>query len=226
MKKTLLAALITSTLVVAPTALAFEKGDIVVRAGFTTVAPDESSSNLVVGGADLGTGVTVDNNTQLGLNLAYFFTDQWNVELLAATPFKHDVSTDLLDLGTLGEVTHLPPTVTVNYYFNDSAAPFQPYVGAGLNYTLFFSEDFDADKEALGFSDLSLDGSFGYSVQAGFDFMLNENWMVNGSVRYIDISTDADFTLDNAGLGFSNAPGTVSVDIDPWVYTLSVGYKF
>lgn len=227
MKKTTLA-IALAAVVAAPSVLAFEKGDIIVRAGLTTVSPDESSSNITVGGGDLGFGVNVDNNTQLGLNVAYFFNDKWNVELLAATPFKHDVNvnTNPLGLGKLGEVTHLPPSVTANYYFNDAAAPFQPYAGLGLNYTIFFDEEFTSANEGLGFSDLDLDASFGVTAQVGFDYMVDKNWFVNASVRYIDISTDATFTLDNAALGANNAPGAVSVDIDPWVYTVSVGYKF
>ena len=75
----------------ASSAVAFEKGDILVRGGFATVAPDESSSNINVGD-DLGFGLTIDNNTQLGLTAAYFITDRVNVEVLAATPFTHDVN--------------------------------------------------------------------------------------------------------------------------------------
>ena len=75
----------------ASNAVAFEKGDILVRGGFATVAPDESSSNINVGD-DFGFGLTIDNNTQLGLTAAYFITDRVNVEVLAATPFTHDVN--------------------------------------------------------------------------------------------------------------------------------------
>ena len=220
-------ALLTSVSLFSAPASAYDKGDILVRVGLTSVAPDESSSNISVAGGDLGFGVSVDNNTQLGLNVAYFVTDRWNVEVLAATPFSHDinVNTNPLGLTKLGEVKHLPPTVTANYFFATPEADFQPYAGIGLNYTVFFDEEFTATNEGLGFSDLDLDGSFGLSAQAGFDYHINEEWFVNGSIRYIDISTDADFTLDNAGLGANNAPGTVSVDIDPMVYTLSIGYK-
>ena len=220
-------ALLTSASLFSAPASAYDEGDILVRVGLTSVAPDESSSNISVAGGDLGFGVNVDNNTQLGLNVAYFVTDRWNVEVLAATPFSHDinVNTNPLGLTKLGEVKHLPPTVTANYFFATSDADFQPYAGIGLNYTVFFDEEFTATNEGLGFSDLDLGGSFGLSAQAGFDYHINEEWFVIGSIRYIDISTDADFTLDNAGLGANNAPGTVSVDIDPMVYTLSIGYK-
>ena len=121
---------------------------------------------------------------------------------------------------TLGEVTHSPPTVTVNYYFNDANAAFQPYIGAGLNYTFIFDESFtDANKEA-GLEDLSLDNSVGISAQVGMDYQIDKEWHVNASVRYIDINTEASFTV-------GGAEGNVNdIDIDPWVYTLSVGYTF
>lgn len=220
MKKSLLAtAIVLAAATVSTQAMAYQKGDWVVRFGATSVSPDDSSSNLVVGGSDLGLGVTVDSNTQLGLNLAYFFTDRWNVEVLAATPFTHDVDFGVADpLGTgdkLGEVTHLPPTVTANYYFGAADAKFQPYVGAGINYTIFFDEEFTSANDAAGLADLDLDSSFGLSAQVGFDYAIDEKWHVNASARWIDIDTDASFNL-------GGTPGSVSVDIDPWVYTLSL----
>lgn len=170
--------------------------------------------------------MNVDNNTQLGLNIAYFFTDNWNVEVLAATPFSHDIG-----IGggiNLGSTKHLPPTVTANYFFADPAAKFQPYAGIGINYTIFFDEEFNDGtvgviKDAAGatISDLDLDASFGLSAQLGADYQLSDNMFINASIRYIDIETEADFKVNGADLGKIE-----TVDIDPWVYTISVGYKF
>lgn len=205
-------------------AVAHTAGDIIVRGGLATVAPNDSSSNIIVGGADLGVNAAVGNNTQLGLNIAYFLTDNINVEVLAATPFSHDVSFGVPDpIGTgnkLAEVTHLPPTVTVNYFFNSGDSAFKPYAGLGLNYTIFFDEQFTSANAAAGLADLSLNDSFGLAVQIGLDYMVDTNWFVNGSIRYIDIDTEANFNLNGA-------QGSIdSIEIDPWVYTLSVGYRF
>lgn len=223
MKKSL-AALALGALIIAPNALAHSKGDILVRAGLTTVAPDESSSNIFVGGSDLGVNLTVDSNTQLGLNLAYFLTDNINIELLAATPFNHDVNFGVADpLGTgdqLGEVTHLPPSLTANYYFNQADAAFQPYMGAGINYTIFFDEEFTAANDGAGLADLSLDNSFGLTAQVGFDYMLDDKWSINASVRWIDIDTEASFNLNGT------AGEVADIEIDPYVYTVSLGYTF
>lgn len=228
MKKTMISIALVNALVMSTNASAYEKGDMLLRVGLTTVSPDESSSNITLGGADLGFGLSVDSNTQMGINLAYFLTDNINIELLAATPFTHDIQVNENPLGltTLGETTHLPPTLSVNYFFADSGAAFQPYLGIGINYTIFFDEEFTDVNEGLGFSDLDLDASLGYSVQAGVDYVVDTHWLVNASIRYIDISTDASFTLNNEALAANNAPGEVSVDIDPYVYTLSIAYKF
>jgi outer membrane protein len=223
MKKSSLTLFAVTSLTTSQFATAFEQGDLILRAGFATVSPDDSSSNIVVGG-DLGVNVAVDNNTQLGLNIAYFLTNNINVELLAATPFVHDVNfgvSDPLSTGDqLGEVTHLPPTITVNYYFNDASSQFQPYVGAGLNYTIFFDEEFTSANDAAGLKDLSLDNSFGLAAQVGADYLLNDEWFINGSIRWIDINTEASFNLNGV-------EGSVdSIEIDPWVYSVTLGYRF
>jgi outer membrane protein len=223
MKNFKLGLIALSVAAAAPGAYAFQQGDFIVRAGLTTVSPDDSSSNIFVG-SDLGVNLSVGDDTQLGLNVAYFVSDRLNIEVLAATPFTHDVNFGVSDpLGTgdrLGEVTHLPPTITLNYYFNNPSSAFQPYVGAGINYTVFFDEDFTSANDAAGLKNLSLDNSFGLSAQLGVDYMVNDQWFINGSVRWIDIDTEASFNLNGT-------PGNVnSIEIDPMVYTISLGYRF
>lgn len=224
MRKRTQTALCLTVAALLPSAYAHQQGDWLVRGGLTSVAPDETTSNITVSGADLGVALTIDNNTQLGINVAYFISDRVNIELLAATPFKHEVHFSVPDpLGTgnqLGEVTHLPPTLTANYYFNDSSASFQPYVGAGINYTFIFDESFTSSNRDAGLSNLSLDNSFGLSAQIGMDYVIDEVWHINGSVRYIDIDTEATFKVGGINGSVSN------IEIDPWVYTVSVGYRF
>lgn len=219
MKQSILKHLLTGVLLLGATspALAYEKGDWLVRGGLTNVSPDDSSGNVFVDGSDLGVGVNVDSNTQIGLNLAYFITNNVAIEVLAATPFSHDIG--LNTVGALGSTKHLPPTVSANYHFAEPSSAFQLYVGAGINYTVFFDEEFTAANTDAGFSDLNLDDSFGLSLQIGFDYMLTDNWFINGSARWIDIDTDASFDLNGDA-------GSVSVEIDPMVYTLSLGYRF
>ena len=52
--------------------------------------------------------------------------------------------------------------------------------------------------------------------------MLDENWLVNASVRYIDIEAEA--TFDQTLV--AGRTGSSTVEINPWVYSLLLGYKF
>ncbi|MFP3541722.1 OmpW/AlkL family protein, partial [Pseudomonas sp. SIMBA_044] len=75
----------------------------------------------------------------------YMIDAHWGIELLAATPFEHEVKLKGTSLGSaangkLGTLKHLPPTLSVVYYPLDSKSDFQPYLGAGINYTVIYDE--------------------------------------------------------------------------------------
>lgn len=205
---------------------AHNAGDFIVRGGLTLVTPNDDSGNVdVVGVGNVGMAVEVSNNTQLGLNFVYMFDSNLGIEVLAATPFSHDIKlTDSTDNalglgdGKLANTKHLPPTVSLLYYFNNEGN-FKPYLGAGFNYTIFFDEQFTSDRQTQTFSDLKLDSSLGLAIQAGVDYQLTGKWLLNTSVRYIDIDTEAHFNV----LGTT---GKTGVDIDPWVLSVMLGYKF
>ncbi len=233
MRKSLFTASLLALAVAAPFANAFEAGDIIVRAGAATVDPQEDSSELNVAplGDVGGTKATVNSDTQLGLNFAYMITDNIGIELLAATPFSHEVGVKGLNSalgmtgldGKLADIKQLPPTLSAVYYPLDKNSAFQPYVGLGINYTIFFDENLTSQREGQGFSNLELDDSWGLAYQLGMDYMLTDNVMLNAQVRYIDIDTTA--TVDGpAGLGATRTK--VDVDVDPFVYMVGLGYKF
>ena len=232
MHKSLLSAAALALAVVAPLAHAHTEGDIIVRAGAITVNPKADSSSVKVdqgplAGRDLGGKATMSSDTQLGLNFAYMVTNNIGIELLAATPFEHDVKIKGTALdpanGKLGSLKHLPPTLSVVYYPLDSASKFQPYVGAGINYTWIYDESLSGTAKQNGFSNFKAENSWGWAAQIGADYMITDKWMINGQVRYIDISTTA--TVDNNGLG-QGTRAKVNVDVDPLVYMVGIGYKF
>ena len=232
MHKSLLSAAALALAVVAPLAHAHTEGDIIVRAGAITVNPKADSSSIKVdrgslAGADLGGKATMSSDTQLGLNFAYMITNNIGIELLAATPFEHDVKLKGSSLpqanGKLGTLKHLPPTLSVVYYPLDSKSVFQPYVGAGINYTWIYDEHVSSQAQANGFSNFKASNSWGMAFQVGADYMITDNIMLNAQLRYIDIDTRA--TVENDAV----APGTrarVNVDVDPFIYMVGLGYKF
>ena len=199
-------ALITSNV------MAVEKGDWLIRAGATNIAPDGDNGDLNLSRIDEElpiASVDVDDAWGFTFNISYFFTDNIAVELLAAAPYEHDFEVSAPGLALSGSTKHLPPTLSVQYHFNP-AGQFKPYIGAGVNWTIFFDEDLDAGLN------VDLDDSFGVAAQVGVDLMINEHWFGNFDVRYIQIESD----IEVAGVDVG------SVDINPWLFGVSVGYKF
>ncbi|WP_153916063.1 outer membrane protein OmpW [Shewanella sp. TC10] len=224
MNKKLALSLVAASLLstgVSSTAFAHQAGDFIVRVGAVAVAPNDSSQD--VNTPDLGNlgEFSVDDNTQVGLNFGYMITDNWAVELLAATPFSHDISIAGMKVA---ETKHLPPTLVAQYYFGNAQSKLRPYIGVGVNFTNFFDNEITDDVGGR-LSDLSLSNSWGVAAQVGLDYNVNENWLVNASVWYAQISTDASFNYSPEG-GDVSVPVTIETDINPWVYMVSVGYKF
>ncbi|MGB0941240.1 MAG: OmpW family outer membrane protein [Marinomonas sp.] len=188
-----------------PMVMAHEEGDFFMRGGLASVMPNESSDNV------LNTGeLELTNDMQVGVTFTYMMTDNVGIELLAATPFTHDVSTN--GLGKIAEVSHLPPTLMGQYYFGEADSKYRPYLGAGLNYTTFFEEK---GFGALNNTEVELDDSFGLAVQAGIDVEVNEDWFLNASLWYMDIDTEVKTTV-----------GTFDAEIDPYVVMIGMGYTF
>ena len=202
-------------------AYAADAGDWLVRGSVAHVSPNEDTSNVSgpLSGALSGSEVKVDSQTGLGFTGAYFLTDQVAVELLASAPFKHDLSISGGTLGgnELGSVKHLPPTLSAQYHF-DTGTAFRPYVGLGVNYTIFFDEEVNSDVGARGVNEIDIDNSLGLAGQVGVDYALGDGWLVNAGVRYLDIQAETDISAAGST--------SVDVDIDPWVSQAGIGYRF
>ncbi|RVV98940.1 OmpW family protein [Mesobaculum littorinae] len=183
----------------ATAASAQQAGDFTFGVGLGLVTPKDDNGTLSAGDLTLG------DDTQITLTLEYLLTDNLGLELLAATPFTHDIK---LNGAKVGEVEHLPPTVTLNYYFrNDSK--FTPFVGAGVNFTTALDVD-----SPLG--DLDLQDSWGLAAHLGLDYALSENNALRTDLRWMDI--DMDTSLNGAGLG--------TAEVDPLVLGVSFVHRF
>jgi len=201
-KKSVISTLIAGSLVLTSASVAaVEKGDWLVRFGVVNVSPNDGSTGVVATDA-----IGVDGNTQIFANVTYMFKDNVGFEVLAATPFSHDIT---LSGSKIGETEQLPPTFSVQYHFKPKAST-RPYVGVGVNYTTFFSE-----KATAVITSLSLDDSIGLAVQAGVDIDITKDWFFNADIRYINIETTATTNL-----------GNIEVDINPTVISLGVGTRF
>lgn len=198
--KSILCALVLVGAAAFNTANAFDQGDWLIRAGASYADPKSNNHEIV----------SVDSGTSFTFNFTYMMTDAWAVEVLAAWPFNHDI--DLIDGTKVGSTKHLPPTVSLQYHWAPHSM-FQPYVGVGLNYTFFFDTKTTGPLTGV---DLDLGGSLGWAGDIGADLMLNDNWFLNASIRYIDLKTKAKLDGDSIG----------KVNISPWVYSANVGFRF
>lgn len=198
------AAMFSATIVgcgIASTAAAYEAGDWIARVGTHYVDP----------ASDNGDVVTVDAAPGLTASVVYFVAPTIAVDLLVAAPYRHDIH--LKDGGSkVASTDHLPPTLSLVWY-PAVAGKLKPYVGAGLNYTMFFNEQ---TTGALAGTHLSLDDSLGLAAVAGLQVDLAPHWGLMVDLRYMDIDTDA--RLNGADLG--------TVTIDPIGFGLALSYQF
>ena len=196
---------------IASNVMAVEKGDWLIRAGATNINPDSDNGDLYLWKLGPGLPTTaeadVDDAWGFTFNISYFLSNNIAIELLAAAPYDHDF--EVKGTGITGSTKHLPPTLSVQYHFNP-AGKFKPYIGAGINYTTFFDEDLNVGLN------VELDDSWGLAGQVGVDMMFNEHWFGNVDVRYMSIKSD----IEVAGVGIG------TVDINPWLFGVSAGYRF
>ncbi len=205
----ILASLACSTSVLA------QEGPWQVRLRAIVVAPDESASIDVIGG-----DVELSDSVVPELDISYFLTDNISAELILGTSY-HKATARNTAVGDLflGKTWVLPPTLTLQYHFKPDST-FNPYIGAGLNYTIFYSESLDNSV----LDGIDYDPSFGVALQAGADFKLDPDadWFFNVDAKKIWMSTDVTVNATSA----LNATVGAKVDIDPWVFGIGVGRRF
>lgn len=192
-----------------------------VRVRGVGVVPDESAKIGIIGG-----DVNISNTLIPELDFTYFFTKNISAELILGTT-KHEVNTVASDISAvggptsanvnLGSVYLLPPTLTAQYHFFIDEV-FRPYVGAGVNYTVFYNE-----KEGSVVKGIEYKNTFGYAFQAGFDLMIDDKFFVNADVKKIFLKTDVTVDASNLATGL-NIPA--EVEINPWLIGLGIGMKF
>jgi outer membrane protein len=186
------------------------KGDIVLNVRLTEVAPSGNDPIVTLAGAATGLRADVDYDVMPTVGLSYFLSDHVAVEAIAGTT-RHTVkakgpATNL----KIKDTWVLPPVVTLQYHFAPSARV-SPYVGAGVNYMLFYG-----GSNKNGFK-VKIDDGFGAALQAGVDIAATDHWAVNLDAKKVFFKTDA---VDRTkGL-------KTKVTLNPWVLSAGVGYRF
>ena len=167
---------------------------------------DPADKSDPVGGTGASDRLHVSSKWIPEVDISYFLTPHWAAELVLTYPQKHDVT---LDGQRIGSFKHVPPTLLAQYHFLPGAQ-FDPYVGAGINYTLISKVDI-----LNGAGRLEHD-SIGAALQAGVDFRIDGKWSVNLDVKKVQIRSDVDI----------NGVHASRVKIDPVLLGVGVGYRF
>ena len=153
-----------------------------------------------------GLGLSINNKTIPEIDFSYFFSKNLAAELILTVPQEHDLSSTALG-GKIGTVTHLPPTLLVQYHFD--AGGFKPYVGAGVNYTRFTAVNLPAGVDTKR-------DSFGGALQLGVDIPLSGNMYLNFDVKKVYLGTEVSVAGSNKG----------SFKVDPLLVGLGIGWRF
>ena len=187
-----------------------EKGGIVLNVRVTEVAPQGSDPITTLAGAPTGLRAKASYDVMPTVGLTYFLTDNLAVEAIAGTT-QHTVrakggATNV----KVKDTWVLPPVVALQYHFAPKAKV-SPYVGAGVNYMLFYSGE---DKN--GFA-LKIKDGFGTTLQAGVDIATQDRWAVNLDVKKVFFDTKAVDRFNGV---------KTKVTLNPWVASAGVGYRF
>jgi len=198
-------------------AAAKDAGDIMVRLRGLAVLPDAGGA-ANDGTTRIGGDADADASVIPEVDISYFITRNFALELILATT-RHSMSVNGSSLGDvdLGEVSLLPPTLTLQYH-PFPGAQFSPYIGAGINYTVFFNADRGRGSSAVSITDIDYSNSFGYAFQIGMDVQIRDRWYLNADVKKLFLNTDV--TVNN-GVVKAN-----DVDLDPWLLGVGFGYRF
>lgn len=191
-----IAATIAATTVFAP-AQAQDSGNWIVRARALYLDPANKDN---IPGAEL----SVNSKTFPEVDITYFFSPNLAAELILTYPQKHNVE---LNGSKIGSISHLPPTLSLQYHFTGMG--WRPYVGLGVNYTYLTSVKLD-DPFSLKRD------SFGLAIGAGVDVPLGGGWLFNVDVKKVQIETDV--SAGGTKLG--------TFKIDPLLVGIGIGKRF
>ena len=91
---------------------------------------------------------------------------------------------------------------------------FSPYVGLGVNYTIFYNE---GGGRSPGITRFDIEDAWGFALNAGVNYEITPNWLANFDVKYIFLSPD---------VRVNGGAVTGSADLNPLVLGAGVRYRF
>jgi len=200
-----------------------------VRLNALSVSPNEGDN---IEGGDLVTS----NEFGFEISIKYFLNKNISTELSLMNS-NHETKIQYFDFDqhrySIGDVNMVPLQLNFQYHF--ILNNFRPYLGAGINYTFFYTENEDIIGGVHGGE---FDSTFGFALQGGITYDISNRWFVNFDIKQMFISTD--MTTYHGWCGDAAAKGLKAVpcpdynvedvvnkvDINPLSIGLGIGYVF
>jgi outer membrane protein len=227
----MLAALGAATAMTTPALAGSPDGKIQVKVLGTAVLPDGGIDKIKyvdpglagtlasLGAYDIDT--KANDNVVPTLAIEYFFTKNISVETICCFTQHHvNGAADLAGTNLVNHVLILPATLTAKYHL-DMGSPIKPYVGAGPALFFVFDEKPGSTAKDLGVDKVKMSNSLGVALQGGVDIALGDNGF--------GLSLDAKKYFMKPTAKFYDAGTKVletKHDLDPWVLSAGVSYRF
>ena len=211
-----------AALAVPATAHAEDDGKIQVKLLGTAVLPDGKVTdvNVDIIGLPANLQTEANNNVVPTIAIEYFFNDNLSLETICCmTQHDVDATTGLPGAELVSNAKVIPATFTLKYHLD--AGPIKPYIGAGATYFLWVKDNPGASTIPLGATSTDLSNEFGVVLQGGVDIPLGDNGfgLALDAKKYW-VGTTARWYAGN----------TLAIetehDLDPWVLSAGVSYRF
>ena len=200
-----------------------------VRIGLYEVMYHANSSDISGDFTPDGLSTGIKNVNTLYIGYVRKLSSHWVTELALATPpLTQTVGKGPATVGSVpfdGQVVAksrwLAPTALLEYEFFDDSSAWRPYLGVGVNYTVFYDRRSTAAGDAAngGPTKISLTNSLGPAGTMGISWHPWRHVELNAS--YSAAIVTSNMTTDTAGV-IRHA----KVQFLPAPFVLSVGYSF
>ncbi|MBI0539222.1 OmpW family protein [Roseomonas sp. KE2513] len=185
-----------------------------VRLGYGVASYRTTGRAAVAGQAQEGARVALGDVSFAAAELGWRFAPDWSVSVLGGLPPTVALygRGDFAGQGLLRKVTYGAVMAGVQYH-PFTLGRFEPFLGAGLNYTAIFR------TRAGALSELRVADNAGPYVQVGGQLHFTSSLSAFVDVRKTWLS------FDSKGVA-AGAPIRVSIDPDPVSATLGLSYRF
>lgn len=211
--------------------------------GLYGTLPANAGPTTYLGNTTDGIYLQVQPQTTLEIAIERAFDEHWSAELVLGYPPRHDVklksTSPQITSSTPGVATLLAskiaaddgevvarvrqwaPTAFINYKFFDKGTKLRPYIGVGVNYTMFKSSATEAGTSLYndGQVRIKLTNSFGLAFQTGVSYQFNDQWSLNMGWATAAVKNHITIYTDNS-------KQEADYRFHPSTYSLTVGYSF